>query len=100
MYELTLSEAGLLSLTLDGEVMWTSDADAEFCEEFGDMIETQQIENASAWLVEAGYIPPKVAVDFIDETNGPGDEDDEDEDEDIEDADSDDEDDPDEDDEP
>lgn len=91
MYELTLSDAGLLSLALDGEILWTSDADAEFTEEFGDMIETQQIENASAWLVEQGFIPPKVAIDFIDETHGPGDEEDEEDDEyDIEDADSDD----------
>lgn len=67
-YELTLTEAGQCMLTLDDELMWSSDGDDDFVEEFGEVVESGEIEDVAAWLVDEGYIPPRVEIDFADET--------------------------------
>ena len=67
-YELILTEAGACILQMDDEVMWTSDDDEEFQEEFGDLIGSDTLNDVAAWLVDAGYLPPRVPLLIRDET--------------------------------
>ena len=68
-YELLLTDAGKAILSGDGDVLWSSDGDAEFAEEFdGEMLDSGELEDVAAWLVDAGYLPPGVELDLIDES--------------------------------
>jgi len=99
-YELLLTDTGQCLLTLDGETMWSSDGDDDFTEEFGQLIESNELNDVAAWLVSEGYIPPRVEIDVVDESIEPGeesgwfetlddpDDDDEDEDDDTEEGDA------------
>ena len=52
--------------------MWSSDGDDEFCEEFGETVESEELNDVAGWLVDEGYIPPKVTIDIVDESIEPG----------------------------
>jgi hypothetical protein len=71
-YELIVAPASV-TLTCGGEVMWTSDGDAEFLEEFGEEVvdynDDEQLDDVIGWLVDYEYIPPSVEVDIL-EDNG------------------------------
>ena len=67
-YELVIDDAGSCTLTCGGDVIWVSDADDDFAEEFPDRIEfddEEQTESVVEWLNEEGYIPPGVAVEIV-----------------------------------
>ena len=70
-YELVIdTDQGTAHLTCGGEVLWSSDEDSDFEEEFGD--EFIDIENAEQcdeivdWLCDQGYVPPGVEVEYVD----------------------------------
>jgi hypothetical protein len=70
-YEFILSETGSASLTQGGELMWSSDNDDDFWEEFGEeVLTTEDIDEVLEWLEDEGYLPPRVEVNVIDETDG------------------------------
>ena len=81
-YEVLLRDDGTAMLTCGGEVMWSSDGDDEFAEDFGDeLIDSEDIPDLIDWLTDSGYLPPGVEPDIEDESaDGPGDEDDDEED--------------------
>ncbi len=70
-YELVIDDAGACVLTCGGEVIWTSDADDDFAEAFPDMLieydDEEQIADVLDWLVSAGYVPPGVDVDVVED---------------------------------
>ncbi len=72
-YELVIDDAGTATLTLGGEVLWTSDADDDFAEEFPDTIiefdDKDQTDDVIEWLTEEGYLPPGVDVDVIEDNS-------------------------------
>jgi hypothetical protein len=87
-YEVLLRDDGSAHLTCGDEVMWTSDGDDEFYEEFGvESLDSEDIPDLIDWLTSEGYMPPGVEPDIVDESDdGPADDDeDDDEDEDDED---------------
>jgi hypothetical protein len=69
-YELVVSHDGTAALTCGGEVMWTSDGDDAYLEEFGeeliDFEDNEQLDAIIDFLVRQGYVPPAVEVDIID----------------------------------
>jgi hypothetical protein len=90
-YELLVSPDGGATLTCGGEVMWVSDTDDDFKDEFGDepidFDDESQTDNVVGWLIDNDYIPPGAPVDIaLDEESGrwdvgPGEEDDDEDDE-------------------
>jgi len=89
-YEIIIRLDGTAALTQGGEVMWTSDNDDDFLEEFGEEVFTNQdADDIVGYLTDEGYIPPRVNVHVIDEcdSDDPADCDDEDEDEEDEEGD-------------
>jgi hypothetical protein len=70
-YELLVSAEGA-TLTCGGEVMWTSDGDEGYAEEFGGealaVEDEEQMDDLLGWLVDEGYVPPGVDVDILEET--------------------------------
>ncbi len=68
-YELVVADDGTAVLTCGGEVLWSSDADDEFAEDFPDeLIEADDREQTGElieWLADAGYLPPGVDVTVI-----------------------------------
>jgi len=70
-YELLVSKSGA-TLTCGGEVMWTSDGDDAFLEEFGEEVidydDDEQLDDVIGWLVDQGYVPPSVEVDILEDT--------------------------------
>jgi hypothetical protein len=73
-YELVVSDTGTAMLTLGGEVIWWSDADDEFSEEFTDsefidVMDEEQTDAVIEWLVAKGYIPPDLDVDVMSEAD-------------------------------
>ena len=67
-YELTLRLDGTVALTQGGEVIWTSDNDDEFLEEFGEEVFTDEdADDIIGYLTDEGYIPPRVDVHVVDE---------------------------------
>lgn len=69
-YELVFNGAGGCTLTdHEDEVIWTSDADEEFKEEFDDVVTPDNADDIIAWLCEEGYIPSGAEVSVIDELN-------------------------------
>jgi hypothetical protein len=72
-YELVVTEAGTAYLTCGGEMMWSSDADDEYAEEFEreliDVTDDEQTDEIIDWLVEKGYLPPSVDVGIIAESD-------------------------------
>ena len=95
-YELVIDDAGGCTLTCGGEVMWVSDADDEFAEEFGELIEyddDEQTGEVIEWLVDRGYVPPGVDVNIVQDDSAEtgnyralDDDDDDDDDDDAEEA--------------
>jgi hypothetical protein len=85
-YELLLRDDGTAMLTLGGDVMWASDGDSNFAEEFGDeLLDSEDIPDVIDWLTGAGYLPPGVEPAVEDESNdGPADDDDDDDEDDDE----------------
>jgi len=69
-YELIVGAASC-SLTLGGEVMWCSDGDDDFLEEFGEELidydDEAQCDDVIEWLVQNEYIPPDTDVEVIEE---------------------------------
>jgi hypothetical protein len=78
-YEFVLYGDSSAALTLDGEVMWSSDNDEEFLAEFDEVITSDEIDGVIDWLEGEGYIPPGVEVDIVDYSGEDDDEDDDDE---------------------
>jgi hypothetical protein len=67
-YELTLDTAGNVMLTQGSELMWTSEHDDEFKEDWGsDDITGEELEEVATWLVDEEYLPPGVEVHFVSE---------------------------------
>lgn len=68
-YELVVGEAGDCTLTCGGEVMWVSDADDDFAEDFPDALiefaDRDQVEEVVAWLRDEGYVPPDMPVHVL-----------------------------------
>jgi hypothetical protein len=70
VYELVIDEAGTCVLTCGGEILWTSDDDDEFAEEFPDRIEyddEEQTGEVIEWLESQGYIPPNVEITIVED---------------------------------
>jgi hypothetical protein len=67
-YELILTQAGACILQMDDEVLWSSDDDEDFQEEFGEVIASDDLNDVGAWLVDEGYLPPRVPLLITDET--------------------------------
>jgi hypothetical protein len=61
---------GTAHLTCGGEMMWSSDEDDSFAEEFGgdfiDIDNDEQCDEVIDWLCEQGYVPPGVEVEIVD----------------------------------
>lgn len=70
-YELVIGDAGSVTLTCGGEVMWTSDADDDFAEDFPDTIiefdDEGEIDEVIGWLIEEGYLPPGADVSVVED---------------------------------
>lgn len=67
-YELVIRHDGTLALTQGGEVMWTSDNDDDFSEEFGEEVfDADDADDVLDYLEENDYIPPDVEVSIVDE---------------------------------
>ena len=70
-YELVIDDAGSVTLTCGGEVMWTSDADDEFPESFPDgcidFDDTDQCAEVIEWLIGQGYLEEGDAVDIVED---------------------------------
>jgi hypothetical protein len=71
IYELVIDvEEGSAHLTCGGEVVWSSDEDADFTEEFDDdfidIENDDQCDEIVDWLCEQGYVPPGVEVEYVD----------------------------------
>jgi len=68
-YELVIDDAGSGTLTCGGDVLWTSDADDDFAEDFPDTLldidDEAQGREIIDWLRDEGYIPPGVPVRVI-----------------------------------
>ena len=68
-YELVVTDAGTAYLTCGGEVMWSSDMDEDYSEEFEneyiDVTDDEQTDELIDWLVEKGYLPPSVDVGVV-----------------------------------
>jgi hypothetical protein len=73
-YELIITAAGTASLTCGGEVLWVSDGDDDYAEEFDDeyidITDEAQCEDVISWLTAQGYIPPRVPVSIIADEDG------------------------------
>jgi len=70
-YEVVVdTESGTAVLTCGGEVMWSSADDPDYAEEFEgefiDIDDNDQIDDVVDWLVEKGYMPPRVEYDIVD----------------------------------
>jgi hypothetical protein len=70
-YELVIdADEGTATLTCGGEVMWQSDQDPDYTEEWGDsfidIADDDQIDELFDWLVSKGYAPPGVEYDVVD----------------------------------
>jgi len=65
-YELVVSDTGTASLQCGGEVLWSSDGDEayseEFEDEFIDVMDEEQTDDVISWLCQQGYMPPRVPV--------------------------------------
>ncbi len=70
-YELVIDRAGGAILTCGGDVLWSSDADDEYAEEFGsELIEYEDDEQTGrvvAFLIDEGYLPPGTPVDIVED---------------------------------
>ena len=73
-YELIVDADGSAYLTCGGEVMWVSDGDDDYAEEFGEEILSATDEEATDavvdWLTAQGYIPPDVEIAIMGEGEG------------------------------
>ena len=58
-YELELQDDGSIALMQDGEVMWTSDNDDDFAEDFDEVSEPDDMDDVVFWLREHGESPPR-----------------------------------------
>jgi hypothetical protein len=50
-----------------GEMLWSSDNDDDFQEEFGESIDGEEIDDVLAYLDEAGYMDEDESIDVVDE---------------------------------
>ena len=70
-YELVIYESGAASLACGGELLWSSDGDDEYAEEFPDEVidadDEAQTDDIVGWLTVKGYIPPGVPVAIVPE---------------------------------
>lgn len=73
-YELIVDNDGSCYLTCGGEVMWVSDGDDDYAEEFPDEILSATDEEATDavidWLQSQGYIPPDTDIAVMGEGEG------------------------------
>jgi hypothetical protein len=68
-YELIVTREGSASLQVSGEVVWTSDGDETYAEEFGeemiDIDDDEQVDAVIDFLVDNGYAPPGVEFEIL-----------------------------------
>ena len=62
-------EDGTCALLDDDELLWSSDNDDEFLEEFDATIDSADIDEVLEYLEDAEYIEPDDSVDIVDEAD-------------------------------
>lgn len=83
MFELVFYYGGTAILTKDGEVVWASDADEKFMEEFDDTVTIDDSDEVLDYLEDEQYLPEGVECALVSDASGDaGESDDEEEDED------------------
>jgi hypothetical protein len=70
-YELVVdTDEGSAALTCGGEVLWSSENDPDYTEEWADSFieidDDDQLDELIDWLVTKGYVPPGVEYDVVD----------------------------------
>lgn len=66
--EFTRYEDGRCCLTdEDGDMLWSSDNDDDFQEEFGETIDSEDVDGVLEYLEDAGYLTDGDTVDVVDE---------------------------------
>lgn len=58
---------GSCALDDGGELLWSSDSDDDFLEEFDARIDGEEIEDVIEYLTDAGYLEDGDEVDIVDE---------------------------------
>lgn len=67
--EFTRYKDGTCALADGDELLWSSDGDDEFIEEFDAEIDSEDISDVLDWLEDAGYMDDSDAVDIVDESD-------------------------------
>lgn len=70
--EFTLHADGSCSLSEDGELVWSSDDDDEFLEEFDATIDPEEIDEVVEWLEDNDYLSEDDALDIVYEDDSSG----------------------------
>jgi hypothetical protein len=65
--EFILYKDGRCVLTESTRTVWSSDADDEFMEEFGETVEPDDVDDVLDYLVTADYLGEDEAIDITDE---------------------------------
>lgn len=66
MWELCIYDTGTAVLTDErGEVVWSSDDDDEFAQEFEDVLTFEDGDAIAEWLEEHGHLPDDVDLDIV-----------------------------------
>ncbi len=67
--EFVLHKDGSCILTQGGNVIWSSDNDDEYQEDFGERIESEDIDDVLEYLEDAGELEDGDSVDIVDEND-------------------------------
>lgn len=67
--EFTRYKDGTCALSDGDELLWSSDADDDYMEEFDAQIDSEDIDDVLSWLQDEGYIAPDESVDIVDESD-------------------------------
>ncbi len=65
--EFTRYRDGTCAITDGQELLWSSDGDDEFLEEFDATIDSEDIDDVLDWLQDNGYVSPDGSADIVEE---------------------------------